>query len=141
MWTEIVLKCFGVFVAVMALAGPVLAQEDWAASVDCSDPQMQMEITACAQRDWQDQDDRLNAEYKQAMARAKEFDDGLYGPNDGAAAALKAAQKAWLTYRDRSCEAETLPLKGGTAESEALFTCLSVLTATRADELAVFLAE
>lgn len=132
-----------VFVVLAGFAtGPAMAgDEDWAASVDCTDPQMQMEITACAQRDWQEQDDRLNAEYKQAMARAKDFDDGLYGPNDGAAAALKAAQKAWVTYRDRSCEAETFPLKGGTAEGEALFTCLSALTATRADELEVFLTE
>jgi uncharacterized protein YecT (DUF1311 family) len=130
-------KVSGLSVAVVMLvvAGAAQAQE-----ADCGDPQNQMELNFCAKQDWQDQDQRLNAEYKRAVTRAKEFDAGGYAEGESAAAALKTAQRAWLAFRDGNCAAEAFAMKGGSGEPLIFFGCLGAMTATRADELAVWLA-
>ncbi len=121
-------------VVVASWSGAALAQ-----SRDCSDPQNQMEMNFCAKQDWQAQDARLNVEYKRAMTRAKAFDaDG--SSDDSAVAALKTAQRAWIPFRDGNCAAEAFAMKGGTAEPLMYFGCMAAMTATRADELAQWLA-
>lgn len=124
----------------MALLTFVVTGAARAQEADCDDPQNQMEMNFCARQDWQDQDQRLNAEYKRAMTRAKEFDAEGYAAGDSAAAALKTAQRAWLAFRDANCAAEAFAMKGGTGEPLIFFSCLGAMTATRADELAVWLA-
>ena len=122
-------------VVVASWSGVAIAQ-----SRDCSDPQNQMEMNFCAQQDWQEQDARLNAEYKRAMTRAKAFDADGYS-DESAVAALKTAQRAWIPFRDGNCAAEAFTMKGGSAEPLVYYSCLASMTATRADELAIWLAE
>ena len=56
-------------VCLLALLAPVsgLSQD-----VDCSDPVTQMEMTYCAEQDWQAADAELNAAYGRAMAAMKQ---------------------------------------------------------------------
>ncbi|OYU17724.1 MAG: hypothetical protein CFE34_14200 [Rhodobacteraceae bacterium PARR1] len=124
--------------AAVAVLG-MLSGAAGAQSRNCSDPQNQMEMNFCAKQDWQDQDARLNAEYKRAMTRAKAFDAEASAGLGGAAAALKTAQRAWIPFRDGNCAAEAFTMKGGSAEPLVYFGCMAAMTATRADELAVWL--
>lgn len=101
----------------------------------------QSDMNFCAQADFKAEDGRLNAEYKAAMARARELDSYAETDGPGAAEALKTAQRAWITYRDAACEAESWLMKGGSAEPLVVLTCMATLTAQRADDLALFLAE
>ena len=117
------------------VAGGALAQ-----SVDCNDPQTQMAFNLCAQQDWQAEDARLNAEYKRAMTRAKDYDAEAYEGLAGAAAALKTAQRAWIAFRDGNCAAEAFTMKGGTAESQVYYGCMAAMTAARSEELALWLS-
>lgn len=124
----------GLVVALAVLASPALA-------LDCADPADQMEMTACAERDWQAEDAALNAEYKRAMARAREYDSGAYAGYVGAAAALKTAQRAWIAFRDGHCAVESFGWKGGTAEAMVVYGCLAQVTRDRTEQLAGFLLE
>lgn len=45
--------------------------------------------------------------------------------------ALRAAQKAWLPYRDATCALETMGLDGGSAYAMAYNGCLNGLTDER----------
>lgn len=125
--------------AAAMLVSVILTGTAGAQEADCSDPQNQMEMNFCAKQDWQDQDARLNAEYKSAMARAKEFDAGGYS-EDKAVAALKTAQRAWLPFRDGNCAAEAFAMKDGSGEAMIYFGCMAAMTATRADELAAWMS-
>lgn len=74
------------------------------------------------------------------MTRAKAFDADGYS-DESAVAALKTAQRAWIPFRDGNCAAEAFMMKGGSAEPLVYYSCLASMTATRADELAIWLAE
>jgi len=112
-----------------------------AMALDCADPTTQREMTACAAQDWQAADAALNAEYKRAMARARDYDAGALPDHAGAVAALKSAQRAWIGFRDGHCAAESFAWKGGSAEAMIVSACLAQLTRDRTRQLAEFLVE
>jgi uncharacterized protein YecT (DUF1311 family) len=82
--------------ATLALAGLSLfvslpasaAQPD----VDCNDPQVQMEMTYCAEQEWQAADKDLNAAYGEAMKTMRGLDANQSADMKGAEKALKEAQ-------------------------------------------------
>ena len=102
-------------VCLLALLAPVsgLSQD-----VDCSDPVTQMEMTYCAEQDWQAADAELNAAYGRAMAAMKQMDEDLADSPAlaGAAKALRDAQRAWIPYRDAACAAYGFQARGGSME-------------------------
>lgn len=81
----------------------------------------QMELNECAGADFKRSDAAMNAAYAKLMKRI--------GPTaqDG----LKAAQRAWLSYRDKSCDLEALAVEGGSIQPLVRAECLSQLTAER----------
>lgn len=75
---------------------------------------------------------RLNSSYRLLRSRTKALDeqmkaDGLQQPS--MAAALLDAQRAWIPYRDATCNFEMSQWGTGTGRGPALLSCLMRLTA------------
>jgi uncharacterized protein YecT (DUF1311 family) len=103
--------------------------------VDCANATAQVEMTACAEQDWKAADAKLNTAYKQAMGVMKQTDQQLDPGDQGAALALRDAQRAWVTFRDATCAAEGWAYHGGSAEPMVIYACRARVTQSRADEL------
>ena len=114
----------------MLLAAPAAAQD-----IDCASAMAQSDLNQCAWQDWQAQDADLNAAYQAAMTVARDWDAGLPAAERGAATALKQAQRAWITFRDKACAAEGYAMKGGSAEPLLVYGCKARLSETRAEQL------
>lgn len=66
-------------------------------------------------------DNDLNGAYRQIMAALDAREQ----------ASLRAAQRDWITYRDRACEAEAEPYRGGSGAGLAKLACLEAATRHR----------
>jgi uncharacterized protein YecT (DUF1311 family) len=119
--------------ASVTLAALTLASAAGAQQIDCSYAVAQVELTACAEREWQAADAELNAVYAQALGRARETDISLGGT--GAEDALRAAQRLWVPYRDAACAAEGYAFHGGSAEPMIIYGCRARLTWARIEDL------
>ncbi|WP_309666264.1 lysozyme inhibitor LprI family protein [Tabrizicola sp.] len=113
------------------LCAPATAQE-----VDCANAMAQQELNICAEQDWQKADIALNITYKEVMAEMKAMDEGLPEELQGAEAALREAQRAWVAFRDANCEAAGFEMRGGSAEALLVYGCLRRMTVDRTQELA-----
>lgn len=116
--------------AVVLAATPALAQE-----VDCAKAVAQMELTYCAEQEWMTADADLNDAYGAARDLMRQVDAGLPEDQKGAEANLKAAQRAWITFRDAACAAEGYMMHGGSAEPMVIYGCRARLTESRAEDL------
>lgn len=112
------------------VAAPALAED-----LDCANTEVQVEMNACAEQDWQAADGFLNEYYGRAMAAMKEIDADLPKAEQGAAINLREAQRAWVTYRDATCAAEGYAMHGGSAEPMLIYGCRARVTEARAEEL------
>ena len=133
------------FAASMAVIGFMLAANSTAlaqsdgSDIDCTNPQVQVEMTFCAGKDLEAADAELNAAYREAMKRAKAMDkDGLYGPVP-VADMLRDAQRAWIPFRDRACEVQAALWSNGTGASMAYLVCQTGLTEERTEGLRRFI--
>jgi uncharacterized protein YecT (DUF1311 family) len=109
---------------------------------NCADPQTQTDMNACAGIDFRRADADLNAAYRDAIAMAQRRDrDRSAGERDsdarpGYEAVLRAAQRAWLTYRDQHCTwVGYNDARGGTMEPMSYSSCLAGVTRERIAEL------
>ncbi|MBT9245199.1 DUF1311 domain-containing protein [Gemmobacter fulvus] len=116
--------------ALVLAATPALAQE-----VDCAKAVAQMELTYCAEQEWMTADADLNDAYGAARDLMRQVDAGLPEDQKGAEANLKAAQRAWITFRDAACAAEGYMMHGGSAEPMVIYGCRARLTESRAEDL------
>ena len=119
-------------VACAALLG---SGQAWSQDANCSDPQTQTEMNICAGKDYQAADAELNRVYKLAIRSMKESDSDLPPEMKGAEKALRSAQRSWIPYRDKACEAYGFLARGGTMESLLVSSCLADLTRQRTKEL------
>ncbi|QGZ35129.1 lysozyme inhibitor LprI family protein [Stappia indica] len=119
--------------ALLLPAAPASAQQD--PDIDCDNATVQMELTYCAEKDWQAADAKLNTAYSAAMKSMREMDADLPADLKGAAEALKEAQRAWIPYRDKACAAAGFLARGGSMEPMLIYSCLAQLTADRTQEL------
>lgn len=103
--------------------------------VNCATAQVQVELTFCAEQDWSAADARLNTAYKTALFAMKDIDRNLGLSDQGAESALRTAQRAWVSFRDNTCDAEGWAMHGGSAEPMVIYGCRARVTADRADEL------
>jgi uncharacterized protein YecT (DUF1311 family) len=102
---------------------------------NCQNPQTQTDMNICAGLDYKAADAELNRAYKAAMAAMKDMDANLPPELKGGVKALRAAQRAWIPYRDKACEAYGFMARGGSMESMLVGTCLADLTRKRTGEL------
>ena len=105
-----------------------------------------MGMTGCtlAEAEWWDA--RLNAEYQALMASERAADaewqpiPGML-PRPSGAEALRAAQRAWIAWRDATCTYEELQWWGGTGASGAGAGCRLHLTGEQVLRLLSWRAE
>ncbi len=107
-----------------------------AQKLDCTSPQTQSAMNQCAGLAFQDADIALNDAYGDAVAVAS---DG--GDDGGSEERLRAAQRAWIEYRDLACEAEapSSPM-AGSMQPMLYSYCLERLTNARTEDLRSFIA-
>lgn len=117
--------------AVLTLAPTLAAAQD----IDCAQAMAQVELTFCAEQDWQRADADLNDAYKAALALMRQIDAGLAADQKGAEAHLRAGQRAWVSFRDEACAAEGYVMHGGSAEPMVIYGCRAGLTRQRAEGL------
>ena len=125
-------------VAFALTAAPALAQE-----TNCDNPQTQTDMNYCASVDYQRADHELNDVWSEAIAMAKES-DLLDLPDDGRPGfeeTLRKAQRAWIPFRDASCEYEGFAARGGSMEPMLVSLCLARMTSTRSSELRQLIQE
>ena len=103
-------------VLILALAVPALAQT-------------QSEMNAEAAADFAKADRKLNAAYQKLKADQDESGQAL----------LKAAQRAWLAYRDAEAALEAAPSKGGSIYPLVVSSAKTRLTEARTKELQAIL--
>ena len=120
--------------AVVAFGG-AFAPAVQAQDVNCKEPQTQLDMTICAKKDWEAADAELNAAYKSAMAAMKQTDSYLSDDLKGATETLKAAQRAWIPFRDKACESYGFLARGGSMEPMLVLQCRADLTRQRTSEL------
>jgi uncharacterized protein YecT (DUF1311 family) len=121
---------------VIALALLAAQEPQW----NCADPQAQSEMNACAAIDFERADAELNAEYRAAIAYAREADrtDTARLPSDdrpGDEATLREAQRAWVAFRDAHCRLQGYEARGGSMESMLYDGCRAALTRARIAQL------
>ncbi|WEZ82790.1 lysozyme inhibitor LprI family protein [Rhizobium sp. 32-5/1] len=137
MRTTSLLAPFGLACATLLVGATAsFAQDD--PKVDCDNQVTQFDMNHCANVDYEVADAALNATYKTVLAHMAEIDKDLAEsmPNlVGAVEALKAAQRAWIGYRDGQCELAGFSARGGSMEPMLVSSCLADLTTKRTVEL------
>ncbi|MEH3085878.1 MAG: lysozyme inhibitor LprI family protein [Xylophilus ampelinus] len=106
---------------IAAAPGPARAQ----AGADCDPAGTQQQMDACAVRDFQAADSRLNIRYRERMESL---------PQEGRTA-LRQEQRAWLRARDPGCKEQVRRHEGGSAWPLAFYACLEQATRNRTGEL------
>jgi uncharacterized protein YecT (DUF1311 family) len=91
----------------------------------CAEAQSQAEMNMCWGKEHKAADAKLNAAFRQFMAKL----------NDEEKAQLKKAQLAWIAYRDANCEFVADQYKGGTMRPMIAAICLAETTNNRTTEL------
>ncbi|MDB6455059.1 lysozyme inhibitor LprI family protein [Falsirhodobacter sp. 20TX0035] len=102
---------------------------------DCDQATTQGEMTRCAGIALEAADKALNEAWVPAMGRMHAVDDGLAADRQGAAEALRAAQKGWITLRDKGCAAEAWSYAGGSLQPMVEAQCRTRMTEARTAEL------
>ncbi|MEJ6391733.1 lysozyme inhibitor LprI family protein [Gymnodinialimonas sp. 2305UL16-5] len=113
------------FWVALVMAAPASAQP-----LDCSDrsAMVQIELNACAAQDWERWDALLNIVYQRVLASGRVEEEGL-----------RQAQRAWITYRDLTCEMEAGQALGGTIAPLYHANCLARLTQRRTEDIETYL--
>lgn len=129
-------------VLLLLFAGGASAEDQF----DCANPITQVEMSSCAGLDYEQADSDLNALWPKVVAAAKANDEyiGDMARDRGVPTtfeALRAAQRAWIKFRDAQCEYEAYEVFGGTAQPMVGSLCLAQLTRERIDVLSRALEE
>ncbi len=114
-----------------ALASLVLAAPALAGDSDCANALSQSAMNICADQDYRAADAKLNSTYAKLVAALND---------DGFKVKLKAAQRAWIQFRDLECTYETAENEGGSIYPMVYAGCLTRLTKERTKALEAQLA-
>jgi len=115
----------------LAFAVPATAQD----VPDCANASSNVEITACVWDAYKRADAELNTVWKQVMASIQPED---YIPADAVKAwkdDLLAAQRAWITFKEKDCDAVAYEWYGGSGANMAVGSCLYQHTVARTNDL------
>lgn len=117
---------------VSLLAAPALAQD---IKIDCSKAEAQMEMNYCADKDYAAADKALNAQWALTKKAAALADSYREKAEQAGEKTLLKSQRAWIEYRDATCEVAGYPMRGGTGEPYLVLVCLRSVTEARTAEL------
>lgn len=114
------------------MTGFAAAQEE----TQCNPEGNTSEMAACAADDYQAEDAKLNKVYATYLKKMQGFDAdmGNVAP-DTAVGRLKAAQRAWIAFRDAECPLESVDNMGGSIERILEPACLATMTKERTTQL------
>ncbi len=105
-------------------------------AIDCAKALSTVEMNYCAEQDYKRADATLNAAYQKLLRKVQE--SGGEAPYDAASweKALKAAQRAWVAFRDADCKG-LVPMEwsGGSGTTVAVLSCMTELTRERTKTL------
>lgn len=99
-------------------ASPTRAQDMEVASAPCQEAGSMVDTNICLSDAYRQADAQLNSTYRRIMSVLNEQEK----------VALRNAQRAWITYRDLACEAQSQPYRGKSGESIARLECLEAVT-------------
>ncbi|MBS1789537.1 MAG: DUF1311 domain-containing protein [Acidobacteria bacterium] len=122
---------FAVFLLVVVLSTTVPAQKPAAKKTaarkppECADLETQAGMNRCALYKYQKADEALNKSYQETM--------NVVQPD--LKPKLKAAQQAWIQFRDAHCECEAFIYEGGTIQPLIKYSCLETVTIARTKQL------
>jgi uncharacterized protein YecT (DUF1311 family) len=105
---------------------------------DCRDPQDQSSMNICADQDFSRADAELNRVYQRAIGAAREADTELErdDPRPKYEPTLRAAQRAWVAFRDAQCDYEGMQeARGGSMEPMVVSGCMEQMTRARIQQL------
>lgn len=102
---------------------PALATEDTAPP--CRSDGNQLEMNACAIRDYKISDSNLNVKYQEIMNRLPSSEQKF----------LRLEQRKWLKQRDPRCKVEAKESEGGSIWTVIFMGCLQTVTEQRTKEL------
>jgi uncharacterized protein YecT (DUF1311 family) len=106
--------------------------------IDCGNAVNQAEMNECAARAARDADADLNRLWPQ-IVRQMQAADREGNSNGEGERRLRAAQRAWIAFRDAQCELEGVEALGGSMESMLVSGCIATMTERRANELRLML--
>lgn len=109
--------------------------------LDCSNAQAQLELNQCAARDFETADRALNQTWPRAVAHARALDEGASDGRPSAESELRAAQRAWIAFRDAHCTVAGYAMRGGSAEMQVYEGCRARLTEARTAQLRALIAD
>jgi uncharacterized protein YecT (DUF1311 family) len=116
-----------ILLLLLALGAPVSVAHDDPLEVACYERDYsQQAMNRCAQEAYQRADQAMNAQWTKVRSA---FDE-----TEGAKILLEA-QRAWLKYRDKHCEAAAFDSLGGSIWPLINFGCLAAQTRERSREL------
>jgi uncharacterized protein YecT (DUF1311 family) len=126
---------------VLFLAGAATAQT---AKPDdpCRKVSSQRELNDCTEKKFHAADDEVHKVYRSIsaaldgkLAKLGNGDELLRKYAASAVVDLKAAQDAWVTYRDLECKAEAGQEAGGSIQPTVLANCMESITRARIQQL------
>ena len=118
----------------LALLGALLAAQP----LDCGNAVTQADMNECAARSSRDADAELNRLWPQVV-RQMQTSDREGSSNGEGERRLRAAQRAWIAFRDAQCQLEGVEALGGSMESMLVYGCVAQMTERRVNELRVML--
>jgi uncharacterized protein YecT (DUF1311 family) len=133
--------------AILLLSPTVLAAQQSQKPNDpqhaCDDANSQSKMNQCAGEQYQKADARLNSIYRKALeTMQKDLSDAqdhkspdLIKYSQLAIEKLKAAERAWIQYRDLHCDAAGQQYEGGSMRSMVVSDCLRQTTDHRVEEI------
>lgn len=113
-------------------AAPAFAQQP---DIDCTKAEAQMELNYCADLDYAEADKALNAQWARTKKAAALSDSYREKAEQAGEKTLLKSQRAWIEYRDATCDVAGYPMRGGTGEPYLVLVCLKKVTDTRTAEL------
>ncbi|MEM8778287.1 MAG: lysozyme inhibitor LprI family protein, partial [Cyanobacteria bacterium P01_G01_bin.49] len=102
-----------------------------AQSSNCENPQTQTQMNICAAQEFARVDAELNQRYQELLPKlSQQRKDQLI-----------KAQKAWIAFKETSCEFEASQVAGGSMEPLVRANCLTEQTTRRTADLQRYLQE
>lgn len=121
--------------AVLISAAPGRAEETEPA-IDCNNASSTVEMNYCGEQAYMKADDELNRVYQQIVKGIDAQDDADADRRKQWKDTLKAAQKAWIDFKEKDCnELIYLEWGGGTGAASASYGCMLSKTEARIKEL------
>jgi uncharacterized protein YecT (DUF1311 family) len=119
------MKLFFSLLLALVLTSGYLAGQGRKKPEPCADATSQADMNNCWGNEYKKADAQLNQTYQQLAALLDEEDK----------AELKAAENAWIKYRDANCDFVADQYRGGTMRGMILAICLADVTGNRTTEL------